>query len=33
VGNAPAEVKEAADVVAERNAGDGAVAEVVERFF
>jgi hypothetical protein len=33
VANAPAEVKEAADLVAERNAGDGAVAEVVERLF
>jgi Cof subfamily protein (haloacid dehalogenase superfamily) len=33
VANAPADVKAAADVVADRNAGDGAVAEVVERFF
>lgn len=33
VANAPAEVKAAADVVAHRSAGDGAVAEVVDRFF
>lgn len=33
VANAPAKVKHAADVVSQRSAGEGAVAEVVERFF